>query len=176
MKGAYIFGFITGLIIVFLIAAAVFMLMKNKNPGARVYDERQKAARGKAYQYAYITLAGYLFCTAALDMIWEIDWADAFTHAFIGLCLSFLVFVIVCIFNDAYISLKECPRQVITTIGAIGFANALLGIGAIIRGEAVSGGVLTFHSANLICAVMSFIVLGVYIPKTLADKKAQRDG
>lgn len=176
MSGSYILGFCVGLGSVILIGAIIFLIAKNNRNQIREYDERQKAVRGVAYKYAYITLAAYVICNAVFTSVTDIKWADAFTEAFIGLCVSFLVFIILCIFKDAYLSLSERPKNVILTLGIVGAANAVMGLTAILQKSMITDGVLTFHSANLVCAVMTGIVLCIYIPKILSDKKARRNG
>ncbi len=59
MNGYMLAGTITGVILGLIIAAILLRFAKKDKKGKFTYDERQKAARGEAYKYAFFTLVVY---------------------------------------------------------------------------------------------------------------------
>lgn len=65
------------------------------------FDERQIAARGRAYKISLVTLVGYL--TACL-LCWNLnlEWARFDIQIYLGLILAFAVFEFIVIYSGAY--------------------------------------------------------------------------
>ena len=120
------------------IAAGLFVLalLFKKKVLDMHFDERQELARGKAFQYGFFTLIITAYAYGASDMIFG-RWCDALVGVTICLAVSMCVFAVTCILKDAYLSLREKPRTVMT--------------------------MLTFRAVNPIIGVLVLVILVVYI-------------
>lgn len=165
----YICGFFVGILAV----AVVSLILKRKEIwGENSFDERQELARGKAYKAAFWVLILYICITSLLNAVFEFNWSDNFTWAMIGICLSASVFAVNCILNDAYLSLKEKPRNIIVLLVFAALSNFAVAI-INIRQENyfISNGMLSFHAVNLIVGFMLLVILIVFIIKLRIDSK-----
>ncbi|MBQ2997063.1 MAG: hypothetical protein IJE22_07540 [Oscillibacter sp.] len=156
-KMGLFFGVLAGALAGLLFVA----LMKHKKVIDCHFDERQERARGQAFKYAFFTLAVAVICYGALDTIFTLP-CDTLTAVFLCFCLTMVVFAVVCIRKEAYLSLYEKPGQVMMLFGVIAAFN--IGIGAIylMEGTMVENGVLTFRACNLIVGVMMLVIMGIY--------------
>lgn len=73
-------GAAVGVAIAAVIWAVVVSLRKKRSGDAPQFDERQLAARAKAYSSAFFTLLGYLAVVALLDSVAEVRWAARSTR------------------------------------------------------------------------------------------------
>ncbi len=171
---SYVVGFFTGLLSVLLIAFLVYWAIKKKTgKNTWEYDERQELARGKGFKAAYFVLLGYLIAYGLFDVGTGIVWCDTFTGIMIGICLSILVFAIICIWKDAYISFRQKPKFYILLFSLLSLLN--IGIG-LLRGRMegfVQNGILTMQITNLIVGCILLVVLAVYLCKLAKDKAAE---
>ncbi len=146
------------------IAAGLFVLalLFKKKVLDMHFDERQELARGKAFQYGFFTLIITAYAYGASDMIFG-RWCDALVGVTICLAVSMCVFAVTCILKDAYLSLREKPRTVMTMFALLAAIN--LGFGAMyaVSGDLVEDGVLTFRAVNPIIGVLVLVILVVYI-------------
>lgn len=164
-------GFILSLAILFLIA----VLMKKKN-GTGKYDERQELARGKAYKYAFFVLMIYSCLNGLFNLISGINWSDTISGNFIGICLSVTVFACVCLFKDAYFSVREKPGFYISLFSIIAIVNIAAGVINLLEKDnaVITDGQLNYHSINLIVGIMFIIILVAAVIKLLNDKKLEK--
>lgn len=81
-------GAAVGVAIAAVIWAVVVSLRKKRSGDAPEFDERQLAARAKAYSSAFFTLLGYLAVVALLDSVAEVRWCDLYTACFLGVLLA----------------------------------------------------------------------------------------
>lgn len=159
MNGFMVAGVVTGLIIGLAVAAILMRFTKKDKKEKFTYDERQKAARGEAYKYAFYVLIIYNAVYALLDMALEKPWAESLTGQFIGICLAVLVHIIYSIWHECYFSMNEEPKRVLLFFGIIAAVNAVIAVMQALEGELVENGMLTNQCANLIVAVMFGAVL-----------------
>ena len=133
------------------------------------FDERQERARGQAYKYGFWTLLGcallYGFSEVALGRR-----CDAITGVMLCVAAAMTVFASVCITKDAYLSLKEKPRAVMTLLTVVGVLNLFIGVMNWISGRVVEDGVLTFAAVNGVCGLMALAILAVYLVNALVAK------
>ena len=146
------------------IAAGLFVLalLFKKKVLDMHFDERQELARGKAFQYGFFTLLVTTYAYGVSDMVLG-RWCDVLTGVTICLAVSLCVFAVTCILKDAYLSLREKPRTVMTMFALLAAIN--LGFGAMyaVSGDLVEDGVLTFRAVNPIIGVLVLVILVVYI-------------
>lgn len=126
------------------------------------FDERQERARGKAFQYGFFTLLISAYVYGVSDMLLG-RWCDVLTGVTICLAISLCVFAVTCILKDAYLSLREKPRVVMTMFALLSLIN--LGFGAMhaVSPGLVENGVLTFRAVNPIIGLATLVILIVYI-------------
>lgn len=77
-------GAAVGVAIAVVIWVVVVSLRKERSGDAPQFDERQLAARARAYSSAFFTLLGYLAVVAVLDSVAEVHWCDLYTACFLG--------------------------------------------------------------------------------------------
>lgn len=175
--GLYL-GIVTAFIIFFIIAVLLRKVTGGAQTGAggEKYDERQHLARGKAYRAAYAALMAYLIAYGTLDMLLERPWCTTMVGCAIGICVSVLVFVVMCIFSDAYLSMKEKPAYVIGIFTCLGGVNGGLAAMSLFFGHdpMVEDGMLTYRCLNLIVFVMFIIILAAMLIKRGIDKRGAK--
>ena len=167
-------GLVCGLLMGILAGVlAVFLLFK-KAILSMEFDERQERARGKAFQYGFFTLMIVLYVYGVSEMVLG-RWCDTLTGVTLCVAAAVSVFAITCILKDAYLSLKEKPRQIMTLFTLIAVFN--LGIGGIYlwSGDLVENGVLTFRATNPIVGLMVLLILVVYIVNFLLRDREEEE-
>ena len=136
------------------------------------FGERQERARGVAFKYGFFALMFSIILYGMLDMALG-RWCDAMAGASLCLCAGITVFAVTCIVKDAYLSLKENPRNIMTLFAVISVVNIAFGAVHILDGDMVENGILTFRCTNLVVGLMTTVVLAVYIVNFLLSR---RDG
>lgn len=163
-----LFGLLTGI----LIGAAVLVLLFKKKVLSMEFDERQERARGKAFQYGFFTLMICLYVYGVSEMALG-RWCDALAGVTLCIAIGVGVFAVTCILRDAYLSLKEKPRQVMTMFALIAFFNLGLGGLYLSSGGLVEDGVLTYRAVNPILGAMALAILIVYIVNFLLRSREE---
>ena len=126
------------------------------------FDERQELARGKAFQYGFFTLLISTYVYGTSDVVFG-RWCDALAGVTICLAISLCVFAVTCILKDAYLSLREKPRVVMTMFALLTLINLGFGVMYGVSGGLVENGVLTFRAVNPIIGLATLVILIVYI-------------
>ena len=158
MNLEYAMGWVLGLAVGLGLVALLF----KKKVLDMTFDERQERARGKAYRYGFQAMAVSIILYGILDETVG-EWCDTLTGNFICLCIGLTVFAVTCILNDAYMSLKENPRKVMTLCLLAGLMNLVLGWVNAANGTVIVDGKLSTGAVNLIVGGMSLLLLAVYI-------------
>lgn len=136
------------------------------------FDERQERARGKAFQYGFFTLLGTSYAYGVSDEIFG-RWCDVLTGVTLCVALALCVFAITCILKDAYLSLREKPRTVMTMFALLSLLNLGIGGRHAWSGELVEDGVLTFRAVNPIIGFATLVILIVYIVNHLLRSREE---
>ncbi len=126
------------------------------------FDERQERARGKAFQYGFFTLLIAAYAYGISDVLLG-RWCDVLTGVTLCIALALCVFAVTCILKDAYLSLREKPRTVMTMFALLSTINLLFGGMYALSGDLVEDGVLTFRAVNPIIGAAILVILIVYI-------------
>lgn len=145
-----------------LIAGLIFVafLFKKKILDMH-FDERQELARGKAFQYGFFTLLISAYVYGFSDLLLG-KWCDVLTGVTLCIAAALCVFAVTCILKDAYLSLREKPRTIMTMFALLSILN--LGLGAMHASSPglVEDGVLTFRAVNPIIGFAMLVILIVY--------------
>ena len=165
-------GYIVGLLVGAAAGVGVVALLFKMKVMDLTFDERQERARGQAYKYGFWTMAACLLLYGLSDQILG-RWCDVLTGAMLCIAAALMVFAVICIVKDAYLSLKEKPRTVMTLFAVIAALNLVIGAGYLADGGLVEDGVLTARAVNPICGVMVLVILAVYVVNyTLGKREA----
>ena len=155
-------GVFFGLMVGLLVGIAFIMFLFKKKVLDMHFDERQERARGKAFQYGFFTLLIAAYAYGLSDVLLG-RWCDVLTGVTLCIALALCVFAVTCILKDAYLSLREKPRTVMTMFALLSTIN--LGFGGMyaLSGDLVEDGVLTFRAVNPIIGAAILVILIVYI-------------
>lgn len=167
-------GLVFGLCVGIFIGALVLALMFKKKVLSMEFDERQERARGKAFQYSFFALIISLYIYGISEMALG-RWCDVMAGVTLCVSLGICVFAVTCILKDAYLSLREKPRQIMTLFILITAFN--LGVGGIHlwSGGLVEDGVLTYRAVNLILGLVTLLILAVYIVNFLLREREEEE-
>ena len=155
-------GVFFGLMVGLLAGIAFIMFLFKKKVLDMHFDERQERARGKAFQYGFFTLLIAAYAYGISDVLLG-RWCDVLMGVTLCIALALCVFAVTCILKDAYLSLREKPRTVMTMFALLSTIN--LGFGGMyaLSGDLVEDGVLTFRAVNPIIGAAILVILIVYI-------------
>ena len=158
VRWSYVAGFVVGILLVVLIKF-LFDRRKTEQKKGCEYDERQRLARGKAFQYGFFTLLGWIVVTGVIYNDTMPQWCSLIVLNMIGAGIALLVFGLYCIAKDAYLSLQERQASVYLTTGIAGFGNLAGALPHILEdGGLFEDGKLGISTVNLILGIV-FILL-----------------
>ncbi len=173
---AFTLGIITGFIFVFIITYIISRIARKKS-GQRTnytgpkYDERQLLARGRAYKAGFFTMIFYAALAGVLSDMYGIHLLMSFAGLWGGVTISLLVFITICIVNDAYMTLYENVRSVNLLFGIIIVAN-LIGDFGMLRSHVslIEDGRLGIQCVNIMALFLLTMILILLDAKVLYDK------
>ena len=127
MNGWYLLGILCGVLLVWVIGIVTKRFGKCTVLSQKNYDERQILARGKAFRDGFWTILGWeVLCALVLSAdLWSIR-ADV--TILLGCFLGLTVFLVSCIFRDAYLGLHEHRGKWMMTMAIIGGCNLLFSV------------------------------------------------
>lgn len=168
---AYALGLIVGLII----AAGILTFMsKTRNKAGKLrmeFDERQKADRNSAFATGFMVLVVLDVLTAALRQAGVGLPFDHLVETIICCLMAAVVSVILCIHREAWLSLREKPRQITWALLLVLVCNGL--VAWVNWSEMWTDGVLNFRSTNLFVALFMAVVLIAFSIKRLSTYLAE---
>ena len=166
----YNFGMLAGVLVGALVGIGIIALLFKLKVMDLTFDERQERARGQAYKYGFWTLMSCLLLYGFSDMVLG-RWCDVITGVMLCIAAALMVFASVCIVKDAYLSLKEKPRRIMTLLTVITAMNLFIGGMNLKCGQVVKDGILTYGAVNGICGVTTLTILVVYVVNYLLAKR-----
>ena len=156
-----------------LIAAAAKSEPKKKN--RTKYDERQIAAQGMAYKWAFWTMFGYYLLYAIICGAMEIVWCDPFLGAFLGVIVGATVFALICVFRDAYFRPDQSRKSEIVVINLICCSQGLIGLMNLSDGTVIEDGVLSADALQLFILLMGLVLDAAFIVKHRMEKREEQE-
>lgn len=175
----YTLGFLIGFFAVVIIFLIIAIVLKCKNNNATEYDERQLIARNAAYKYSFFTLVFYCILCGMLDIA-DIKWAEIVIQMFLGMFMSVTVFVVICIFKDAYFGIKKGKNNIYTflylsaTITVVQLFSFIFNV-FIDKNPIITNGMLNSHLIPLLCAVTFLIMMIATVIKIIISKKEREE-
>ena len=177
-------GFVCGIICALLFAAVVIRIIRKM--GGKVefgcrkksYDERQLLVRGQAYKSAFFTMIIYVSIAAILSELYNIHVLMSFAGMWMGVCLALMVFVIICIVKDAYMSLYENAKGIILLFLLCAVVNILGGGMQLLDTHSLlEDGKISIQCINLETGILFLIALIVFVGKLIYNQRCmQGDG
>lgn len=158
-----------------ILAVAIYGAIKKRRESAPRYDERQAQARANAAKLALEVLAALMLLNGFVREAWQFAWAGPFLETVVLLLIAGTVYVLRCVWTDAYFALREKPKTWGRIFVAMLVVNAALGIMVILDGELVEDGLLTFPAANLLIAVMFASLLITMALKRRRDAREEAE-
>ena len=172
MNTAWAIGFCVGLLIVAIACTATMKLATKKGVKPAKFDERQLAARGRAFTLAYATLGIYLAVWMVLNSL-ELPFFATRLSVLIGGLLSVLVFAAYCIFSDAYFRTSDKPASWAGILGVIGLLNTGIGVWHAIGAATVQE--RWYENNNLFVGVMIVAVFVCVLVKRGMDRRSEAE-
>lgn len=175
----YTIGFLIGFSVVILIFLIIAIVLKCKNNHATEYDERQLISRNTAYKYSFFTLVFYCILCGMLDIA-DIKWAETVIQMFLGTFIAVTVFVVICIFKDAYFGIKKGKNNIYTflyfsaTITVVQIFSFIFNV-FIDKDPVITNGMLNSNLVPLLCAVAFLIMIIATIIKLVLNRKEREE-
>ena len=154
----WILGFCGGLLAAVVATNVIKKARENKGKGGCKFDERQTAARGRAYRTGFITLIACICLTGIGAGTGCRICADPVV-LFFGLFCGLLAFVLRAIKEDAYFGINENARGSMICVGLIGAVNLFLGFMSLKETGLWEEGMLSTGLLNLSVGAMLLIVM-----------------
>ena len=172
MNTAWAIGFLVGILVVAIACAITMKLARKKGVKSTEFDERQVAARGRAFTLAYATLGLYLAAWIVLNSL-KLPFFATRLSVLIGLLLSVVVFAGYCIFSDAYFRTSDKPASWTGICGAIGLLNTGIGVWHAI--DATTAQERWFENHNLFVGIMILAVFVCLLVKRRMDRRSEAE-
>ncbi len=163
------------IIVLLLAAIIIIVVLKNSEKKKADYDERQMLARFKAYRAALWVLVAYYFIEGIVEEV-GLKWASPLVAAVIGICFALGIFVVCCIFTDAYFSANESPKSLIWLFSFLALTNAGNACLNYFWGDGfITDGVLNYHCLNIVVVLLYVAIFFSLYLKAAIDKKKREE-
>ena len=173
---AYILGVLCGFLFGLFVVIVIRRFNKKKSCLKERYDERQKIAQGMAYKTAYFVLLLYIGIVLLLAEGQFTEIFLSFAGLWLGICISISVFVVICIWKDAYISLNENTKVFLLTFGALELMNFIGVVRIILEHEPlIADGKLTSSCLNPITCIMLAVVMTAFYIKLRYNRRCEQE-
>lgn len=156
---SYVAGVLVGIGSAAVVIAVMAAVRKKQGQPKAEYDERQLAARGIAYRWAYMTLIFSLLANTGVETIWG-PWAKPGVAVWMMIFLSIGVFIVACVRKDAYFAVAQNPRTYLWLFGAVVVLQIPNIIITLRSGGFVEDGLLTWDALSPASGAL-FLVLTV---------------
>ena len=155
----YVAGVLVGIGSAAVVIAVMAAVRKQQGQPRAEYDERQLAARGIAYRWAFLTLMLSLAVNTGVEAIWG-PWAKPGVSAWMLIFLSIGVFIVACVRKDAYFAVAQDPKASLWLFGAVVVLQIPNIIITLRSGGFVEDGLLTWDALSPASGAL-FLVLTV---------------
>ncbi len=172
MNFAYYAGIICGIAAVAIVGFIIGFALKKKQRAPAEYDERQEAVRGKGFKYGYVALVAYLAVYGLLDAL-EIYWCHTGAGLFFGFLISVTVFLVCCIYKDAYFTVSDKPGFYVILLAVLAAANLVCGFVVPGLKGLEKDPLLGIEDINFMVAGFIFIIFINVLVKLRMDKRAE---
>ena len=171
----YVIAFVTLYIALCIFLICAVAKSASKKEKKKKFDERQIIAQGTAYKAAFWTMLIYYMLHAIISGAAGIVWCDEFLGMFLGVIVGVTVFVLICIFRDAYFRLDQTRVSVVIMLNVICLSQGIIGFLHVSDGTVVENGVLTGDATQLFLLLMGLIVDVAFIVKHRMEKRCEQE-
>lgn len=120
MSDAYTVGMVAGI----LFACIVYLLVKKQHFSQRPkYDERQKLLQKTGYMWGFYTAIILILCKGIFENQIPFKKMSELEMDYIIVLISLTVYLVYCIFHDAYVSLTDNPLKTTLILCFLGAIN-----------------------------------------------------
>ncbi len=159
MNNAYCWGVAVGILAALTILGVVLLILKKAGKLKTYrYDERQKIARGQAYQVGFFTMLIYFFIFGITNGL-ELIWCETFVGCFIGIVLGAGTFAVTAIRKDAYLALNENMKSFCVVGGVMIAGNLLSTVTDIMAGDLIEDGMLSISAVSVLIVLLWAVIL-----------------
>ena len=155
----YVAGVLVGIGSAAVVIAVMAAVRKKQGQPKAEYDERQLAARGIAYRWAYMTLIFSLLAITGVETIWG-PWAKPGVAVWMMIFLSIGVFIVACVRKDAYFAVAQNPRTYLWLFGAVVVLQIPNIIITLRSGGFVEAGLLTWDALSPASGALFLVLTG----------------
>ncbi|MFR4350126.1 MAG: hypothetical protein ACLT3H_00465 [Roseburia sp.] len=179
MSEQYKVGLVAGYLMAAVCIIAVFMLGAEWKKGREQrrktrlddFDERQEIVRGKAAQYALLTLMVYNFLIGVSYSDRGPGWCNFYILQMVGMAISASIFSVYCIWKEAYLGLREKSGRVYLITGGLGIFHLIVAVMEYWNGNLFVDGRVTDRAGNLILGLMFFLNFVVILLRNLINRR-----
>lgn len=170
----YVAGVLVGIGSAAVVIAVMAAVRKKQGRPKAEYDERQLAARGIAYRWAYMTLIFSLLANTCVETIWG-PWAKPGVSAWILIFLSIGVFIVACVRKDAYFAVAQNPRTYLWLFGAVVLCQIPNFLLQLRSGDLVEDGLLTWNALSPACGVLFGVMFVCMLVRLRRQKREEQE-
>ncbi|MCR5692172.1 MAG: hypothetical protein K6G62_08125 [Eubacterium sp.] len=166
-------GFVVGLMITAVLVVVIIKFANKDKAFKTKYDERQLAARGKAYAFGFWTL---MLCNIVFIYLDVADFDLNFLgnlKFFIPIFLGVLVQVSYSIWNDCYMGLNSNSKRFTIIFLVMGIAYFIFGIREIIQNGMVENGLASQSLTTLFASIFILLIVVQILIKGALDKREE---
>ncbi|MCR5801820.1 MAG: hypothetical protein K6G57_05755 [Lachnospiraceae bacterium] len=153
-------GITVGIVVGLIISVFVLKAMNKNNKMKTEYDEMQEKVRGKAYKYAFWTMAAFETLMVIIEVLEIKVPFSGFTLHVIPIIIAACVHAVYSVMNGAYIGLNTNVKTTFVAMVVIGAINILIAILAFANGFMIEDGMFGDQFLNLLVGLM-FVIIGV---------------
>lgn len=170
----YVAGVLVGIGSAAVVIAVMAAVRKKQGQPKAEYDERQLAARGIAYRWAYMTLIFSLLANTCVETIWG-PWAKPGVSAWMLIFLSIGVFIVACVRKDAYFAVAQDPKASLWLFGAVVVLQIPNIIITLRSGGFVEDGLLTWNALSPACGVLFGVMFVCMLVRLRRQKREEQE-
>jgi len=163
-------GFLLGLCLVFMILALITKGNRLKSPK---YDERQEIERGRGFKYAFFCMLIILFALSVFSAGGFFDARDFLVTYSLAMFAGVNVYVLYCIWHEAYFALNQKTTYVIVMFFLIALSNLALTIFSYFDGILIQNGKFGYGVLNLFCTITFFNMFIVMLIKRCVNARSE---
>ena len=170
----YVAGILVGIGSAAVVIAVMAAVRKKQGQPKAEYDERQLAARGIAYRWAYMTLIFSLLADTGMEAIWG-PWAQPGVAVWMLIFLSIGVFIVACVRKDAYFAVAQNPRTYLWLFGAVvvlQIPNIIINLRS---GGFVEDGLLTWDALSPASGALFLVLTVCAIVRLRRQKREEQE-
>lgn len=166
--------YLAGIMAVAVVTAILTAVRKKQGRPKPEYDERQMAARGVAYRWAFLMLMLSLAVNTGVEAIWG-PWAKPGVSAWMLIFLSIGVFIVSCVRKDAYFAVAQNPRTYLWLFGAVVLCQIPNFLLQLRSGDLVEDGLLTWNALSPACGVLFGVMFVCMLVRLRRQKQEEQE-